>query len=414
MRRSNQAAITALLLVLSGAAGAQSRLELTGFGITPGASDVVNQGMGGVLTIPGGPGEWLYSTPSTWHHIRATQLHVAFEAEQTRIGDLSPYVRVGPQDFQFLIHANRRISYGLGIQPVTRVNMALRDTTGVYTLSTDTLRYAQNRTITGGISAFRLGYSRRMGSNLSIGLALDVLFGSLAVSDTLEFRYRGSSQRDLLTWMIAGRRLEFVGQTVEMSLLASLPPKSRGQLGLQLKVPLSTALSDIQTQAGKPDFTPFRYTDVGIPASITVGYGMDVLPKQRVILEYSRSQLEPVGQNDLVFGQHVEATRAIRAGWSRTPSGEEMFALGRLYYRMGFSHRDYYLSALKNDPLAEFAVSVGIGLRTSRFGHRLDIALQAGRRDSQLSGVQYEHFYRAAIGVTTAELWFVRPKKKWD
>ena len=81
---------------------------------------------------------------------------------------------------------------------------------------------------------------------------------------------------------------------------------------------------------------------------------------------------------------------------------------------MGFYRKVYYLSALKNDPLAEFAFSAGIGFRSRGFGHRVDLAIQVGRRDGLLDDVQFEDFYQLSVGVTTAELWFMRPNKRWD
>lgn len=80
---------------------------------------------------------------------------------------------------------------------------------------------------------------------------------------------------------------------------------------------------------------------------------------------------------------------------------------------MGFYRKVYYLSSLKNDPLAEFAFSAGIGFRSRGFGHRVDFAIQIGRRDG-LFDVQFEDFYQLSVGVTTAELWFMRPNKRWD
>ncbi|UCD38162.1 MAG: hypothetical protein JSW54_01365, partial [Fidelibacterota bacterium] len=126
------------------------------------------------------------------------------------------------------------------------------------------------------------------------------------------------------------------------------------------------------------------------------------------------SQLPKDAKHDLIFGRYLDATRTLRLGWSRVPRGDELFALGRLYYRMGFHKIDYYLSDLKKDPVSELSFAFGIGVRSRSFGHRVDISIQIGRRDSLLPAVQTERFYGLSIGVTTAELWFIRPMKKWD
>ena len=413
MRWEGYVRIAVLVLGLAGPVVAQSGLELVGFGMIQPTPDVVSQGIGGITTVPGGTQEWLYSTPSTWHQIRATQLHVALAAGETRMGDLGTYNRAGPQNFQFLIHANRRTSYGIGIQPVTRVDLAMSDTTCEYALGEDTLRYAQNRSSEGGISAFKLGFSRRIGPAVSLGVSLDVLFGYLAQSDELLFLDKGG-QDDLFDYMIAGRRLEFSGQRLALSLLAAIPPKSKGWLGIKAVLPLTLKLIEVQNYYGLSRSNLVRHRGVGSPASIVVGYGMDIALKHRVMAEAGFSRLLKAAKNDMVFDQHLEATHSLRVGWSRIPSGDEAWFIGRLYYRMGFYRKVYYLSASENDPLAEFAFSAGIGFRSRGFGHRVDFAIQIGRRDGLLTDVQFEDFYQLSVGVTTAELWFMRPNKRWD
>jgi len=403
--------IAVLVLGLVTPVAAQSSLELVGFGMVQPVPGIVSQGIGGITTVPGGTQEWLYSTPSTWHQIRATQLHIALAAGETRLGDLGTYNRAGPQNFQFLIHANRRTSYGIGIQPVTRVDMTVTDTDSVMLFS-ETLRYKTNRSFEGGLSAFSIGFSRRIRPAASLGVSLDILFGSLTQGDTLQF-LPGGSWDDLFWNMIAERRLEFSGQRLALSLLAAVPPKSKGWLGIKAVLPLTLKLIEVQNYYGLSRFNRLRHGDVGSPASIVVGYGMDIALKHRVMAEAGFSRLLKAAKNDIVFGRHLKETRSLRVGWSRIPSGDEAWFIGRLYYHMGFYRKVYYLSVSKNDPLAEFAFSAGIGFRSRGFGHRVDFAIQIGRRDG-LFDVQFEDFYRLSVGVTTTELWFMRPNKRWD
>lgn len=411
MKRKGYVWVAVLVLGLVTPAAAQSSLELVGFGMIQPTPDVVSQGIGGITTVPGGAEEWLYAAPSTWHQIRATQLHVALAAGETRMGDLGTYNRAGPQNFQFLIHANRRTCYGIGIQPVTRVDMTVTDTDSVMLFS-ETLRYETNRSFEGGLSAFSIGFSRRIRPAVSLGVSLDILFGSLTQGDTLLFLDVGN--RDDLFNMVAERRLEFSGQRLALSLLAAIPPKSKGWLGIKAVLPLTLKLIEVQNYYGLSRFNRLRHGGVGSPASIVVGYGMDIARKHRVMAEAGFSRLLKAAKNDMVFGQHLKETRSLRVGWSRIPSGDEALFMGRLYYRMGFYRKVYYLSALKNDPLAEFAFSAGIGFRSRGFGHRVDFAIQIGRRDGLLADRQIEDFYQLSVGVTTAELWFMRPNKRWD
>ncbi len=412
MQRLNCIRVVVLVLGLSGPVVAQSSLELAGFGMVPSTPDVMGRGMGGIVTVPGGAAQWLYAAPSTWHRIRATQLHVSLAANRSRLGDLGVFNRVRPQYFQFLIYVNQRTSYGIGIKPVTRVDMAVTHTDSTI-LFPDTLRYETNRSFEGGLSAFSLGFSRRIGPAFSLGASLDILFGSLAQGDTLRLLDKGNRD-DLFGNIIAERELEFNGQRLVLSMLAAVPPKSKGRLGINAVLPLTLNLVEVQTYYGWLRHDRLRHEDVGLPASIDIGYGLDIIRKYRVMAEAGLTQLLKAAKNDMVFGRHLRAVRSLRVGWSRTPSGDEASLIERLYYRMGLSRNNYYISSLGNDPLTESAISVGIGYRHPKFGHRIDLAIQAGRRDGLLPNVQSEDFFSLSVGVTTAEVWFMRPKKKWD
>ncbi|UCH09456.1 MAG: hypothetical protein JSU61_09490 [Fidelibacterota bacterium] len=401
------------ILVLIASTPAQSSLELVGFGMGLTSPNVQSQGLGGMMTIPAGQGEWLYSSTASWHRIRSTQLHASIEASRSNLGDLGSFARVVPQNFHFLVHVNRRLSYGIGIEPVSRVDMAIHDSSGTfYGLPEDTLHYAQFRSISGGLSAFNIGFSRLIRPSLSIGVAVNILFGSLSQNDTLYFL--DLDRGDIFPALRAARRLEFNGQTINLSVLADIPPGSRGQLGTQLVLPISLGAKEFRTFSGLAVLDPVNHRNIGSPASLTVGYGTQITDLQRIIGEVGWSKLWRDEQRDMLFGRYLEARRSMRLGWSRVPKGDESLVIGRIFYRMGFHRIDYYLSNLKNDPLTEFGFALGLGFRSPAFGHRVDLSIQIGQRESSLADVQAERFYRLSIGVTTAELWFVRPKKRWD
>ncbi|UCH61851.1 MAG: hypothetical protein JSU77_08550 [Fidelibacterota bacterium] len=417
MQRLKYIRIMVLMLGLINPAAAQSSLEMIGFGMAPSTPDVISRGMGGIVTVPGGASEWLYSAPSSWHRIRSTQLHAAMEAAGSRLGDFAPFTRVGPQNFQFLIHVNRRTSYGIGIQPVTRVDMTVTDTDSVM-LRSETLRYETNRSFEGGLSAFSIGFSRLIRPTVSLGVSLDILFGSLTQGDTLRL-LDGGSWDDLFWNMITRRRLKFNGQRLALSILATVPPKSKGRLGINAVFPLTLNLVETQTYYTQTYYgllvlNTLRHDDVGLPASVSVGYGLDTVRKHRLVVEAGFIQLLKAAKNDMIFGRHLEAARSLRLGWSRTPGGDEALLVQRLHYRMGFCRKDYYLPHLKNDPLTEFTIGAGISYQHPRFGHRVDFAFHIGRRDGLLPNVQSEDFISLSVGVTTAELWFMRPNKRWD
>ncbi|MEE9162057.1 MAG: hypothetical protein V3U35_03710 [Candidatus Neomarinimicrobiota bacterium] len=412
MSANSALAAVFMALCLASPARGQSALEWVGFGALPAASDVVSQGMGGITTLPDDAAGWLASMPATWHNIRATQLLVSVEASEFRLGSLGVNNRVGPQNFQFLMHANRRSAFGIALRPVSRVAAVFSDS--IFTPTRDTLRFVQSRSATGGISAFILGYSRRVRPTVALGLTLNVQLGTLTETDTLTFGERGTWDQVLSRRVFAERRLEFQGRTLGLSLAADVPPKSRGNLGVQLTLPLALNLIEVRTYAtDEASMNSVRHNDIGSPLSFAAGYGVRLGERLRVLAEVGLTRLAQGGARNLVFGQYLESTRSARLAWSYSPTGEEPILPARLHYRMGFTYGQYYLSDSQNGPLAEIALSIGIGYRSPRFRHRIDVAFQVGQRDTFLDEVR-EDFYRFSIGVSTAELWFVRPNKKWD
>lgn len=405
--------LTTLVLGLSAQLPAQSGLEFYGFGMQAPTADVVSKGMADITTVPGGRAAYLASAPASWNNIRLTQLHVSGGLTRTQIHPYGQFEQIGAQNFQFLLHVNRRTAYGVGLRPVTRVNMFVEVPETVAFLGPDTLLFVQSQSSVGGMTALDLGYSRRIRPSVSIGAAINILFGTLTQRDTLEFIYRGQRD-DLPPAMTAGQTLEFNGQTITLSLLANRFPRTRGQLGLELLLPLRLNLAAVKWHSGITTRESQRYTKVGLPYRVKIGYGLNVTPRQRLLAEVAILQLPRANEHDLVFDRHLEGTRAIRVAWSRVPGGRGTPNPGRIYYRVGFYRIAYYLSGSNRNPLVELGFTTGIGLRSLRTGTRLDLSLQYGRRGDGLPEVQSENFFSLSIGVTTGERWFSRPTKKWD
>lgn len=404
--------LTTLVLGLSAQLPAQSGLELYGFGMQAPTADVVSKGMADITTVPGGRAGYLASSLASWNNIRLTQLHVSGGLTRTQIRPYGQFEQIGTQNFQFLLHVNRRTAYGVSLRPVTRVDMFVEVPETAAYLGLDTLRFAQSQSSVGGMTALDLGYSRRIRPSVSIGAAINILFGTLTQRDTLVFIDQG--QRDLLEFMTAGQTLEFNGRTITLSMLANRFPRTKGQLGLELLLPLGLNLSAVRRHSGITTPESLRYTRVGLPYRVKIGYGFNVTPRQRLLAEVAILQLPAENEHDLVFNQHLEGTRAIRVAWSRVPGGRGTPDPGRIYYRVGFYRIAYYLSGPNRNPLAEFGITTGMGLRSLRTGTRLDFSLQYGRRGGSLPGARSEIFYSLSIGVTTGERWFSRPTKKWD
>ena len=86
----------------------------------------------------------------------------------------------------------------------------------------------------------------------------------------------------------------------------------------------------------------------------------------------------------------------------------------RVVYRAGVRYNQSAIE-LKSTPLVEYAASVGVGLPVGRnfllqnFS-MVNIGVEFGQRGSVSNGLIKEQFFRATIGFTMNDRWFVKPK----
>ncbi len=400
-----------VVIFLAGGLRAQSFLERYGFGQVQPEADVVGQGMGGITVIPMDFKSSHFSQPASWHRVRQTRLQVGLTHDGIEVDGGASYRRDAFQQLQFLAHLTNRAAFGVVLRPLTRVDISFLETADTTNIGGSELAYDQHRGISGGQSALTVGYSRRMSSRLSLGVALDVVFGTLTQADTLIFTSR---RDDLFEQLVAEQRLEFAGKVLAISLLADRVGGSSGLAGLQLRLPLGLTIVDHISTNLLSTASQKRRRGAGLPLEARLGYGWSPAPNHLLAAELGWSSLtKPDDANDLVFGRHIKKIYDLRLGWSRVPVRRERYKPTRLYYRVGFFYRAYYISRSNNETLGEIGVTGGLGYRSLPPGNRVDLALQVGRRAAP-AGIGEERFLSLSLGVTTGELWFLRSKKKWD
>lgn len=398
---------------------AQSPLQLYGLGAPQSADEVTSDGAGDIRSLPLTDGDAYPFSVASWHHLSSTQLRVTLASQMSMVPAEDPRYSSGLRRLMFLVHLDNRSAIGFGFSPLTQTNITLVDDSPQYILGSDTLFYRQVRRVVGGVSSLQVGYSRQLGRSVSIGIALDVLFGTLFQYDTLQFNETGARD-DLLSWLLpadrflgAERIINFLGRNLELNLTADALPLGRSQLGVRINMPLSLRARIRTRFINTPPFTELRNNDMQLPLSLNVGYAMNIGERQRVMAEWGLQLWAESEANDLVYGRHFEQINSWAASWTFKPAAITSAKPGRMFYRMGFNRKSYYLSDLKNSPLGEVSVSVGMGVRSLRTAYKLDIALQYGQRDG-LFEMGIETFGRLSIGVTTGEIWFARPKKNWN
>ena len=399
---------------------AQSPLNLYGLGALQSAEDVASDGAGNIRSLPLTEGDAYPASVASWHHLRSTQIRTTLATQMSMTpADGDPRYKTGLRRIIFMVHLDNRSALGFALSPLTQTDLSLNDTTGSFILGTDTLLYHQIRSISGGLSSLQVGYSRKLGRSISVGVALDILFGALYQNDTLQFSSIGS-RVDILGWIPPGaqylgaeRTVNFLGRSLELNLTTGAFPVSRSQLGIRVNLPLSLRTKVITRFINAAPFTEVNTIKMQLPVSLNIGYAIKLGQRQRLLAEWNLQQWQDFDGNDLIFGRQFEKVQGWAASWTSKPAALASASPGRMFYRVGFHNKSYYLSDRENESLGEVAFSVGFGIRSLRTNHKLDFALQIGQRDA-LDDLDSENFGRLSIGVTMGEMWFARPKKNWN
>ena len=403
----------AAICLLLGLAYGQTGLELYGFGMPQPEGDAISSGAGGITVLGTDATRHSFASPASWYQARGTQLSAVFGTQTTILGDTKRLRRTGLYEVQFLAHLNTKSAWGMHIKPATRMNTFSSSIDSVEYSPGDVLRYVATGQAVGGITKFAAGYSRKLSDKLSFGISAKFLFGTITRSDTIVFTNLESRPDDVASRLAARRRTEFSGKSITLNILYKGLPNVKGQFGLSVEVPFGLNLYQQQINPLLPELPVVHTRNVGYPSTVKLGYAHPLKPDQRLLVEFSWSNLPGDNKNHILFNRYIDRQWTIRGGWSRFRREREESIISRFDYRVGYYYTKYYLSALNSGDLGERGLSLGLGYIFNRSGQRLDIAFVVGDR-SELPQLEAEKFYRITLGLSTAEVWFARPKKKWD
>lgn len=83
----------------------------------------------------------------------------------------------------------------------------------------------------------------------------------------------------------------------------------------------------------------------------------------------------------------------------------------KVHYRVGARYNKTYLQ-LRNNQLAEYAVSFGFGLPLKRSKTAINLGFELGQRGTTQDNLIKEKFGRVVLSLSVYELWFI--KRRFD
>jgi hypothetical protein len=152
---------------------------------------------------------------------------------------------------------------------------------------------------------------------------------------------------------------------------------------------------------------------INIPMSFGFGIGIKKGYKWLIAADVSIQNWSDYSS----FGQSQQLQNSLRTslGAQWVPSSKiSAKYYERMHYRIGARYMQTALE-LKNTPLSEYAVSLGIGFPVGRSYilqnfSMVNIGVEAGRRGTTTNGLIRENFLKATIGFTINDRWFQKSK----
>jgi hypothetical protein len=268
----------------------------------------------------------------------------------------------------------------------------------------------------GGLSRFYFGNGFRPIKNLSIGVNINYLFGSIETNREVMF-----SDPSFLNAK-ANEETIINGLHYDFGLLYTQPIKDwRLNLGITYNNASSlSAERNLFTQTFRvvnfnqvlEDTIQFLQLEEGelvLPTSLGYGFSL-VNDKWTIAAEYKTknwSEFELFGVND-----NLQNSSKLSVGAEFIP---EIKAINKYHkivrYRLGFYNAQTYLN-LNNQSIDQYALTFGLGLPLRRSGALLNLSAQVGRRGTTDYNLIQDSFVNFKIGFVLSDIWFI--KRKFD
>ncbi|MDD5764906.1 MAG: hypothetical protein PHW79_01455 [Candidatus Marinimicrobia bacterium] len=392
-----------IMLVFSASLFAQnSNYSAYGFGIESPSATVRNLGMAGtgaamvdsisVNTI--NPALWTnFFTTSLQGQIYSSNLAVQ---QNSSVNSLTRF-----QGFAFKMPIGKRMGFALGMSPRTRSigQVSFTDSTEYAGTMVD---YQSVVKSVGGISSFYIGSGYRINQNLSLGMKLDLLFGSYLVKTDTDFGVDDE-------WdSFFKKETSISGSQLGVGFLWNFP-----KIGLNIAGVYEHPLGFEYTQNFNyyyGDDSTGTTQSLKYPSSLRLAINQKVLKNTSLNFDIQMGKVSSTIFQKFCLFDSIDAKDPIYIGLGIEKQSEP-YEMKNIWKMMAFRGGIFYRteSIYRLDPVQETGVSLGVGFPFNRNQNRLDFTVVYSHRDGFLNQeIGIEKVLDFHIGITTGEMWFQR------
>lgn len=392
------------LLLLSGSARASSLFALQGVGVPIQSQNTRSISLGGV---DGPLADSLYlsvTNPAGWYNTGRTRFtmnsRLTFTAAKSNSGATASSDDFGFPSFGFALPIYRGLGIGVNFRTKTDYEFYTKRTTNYTPVPEDTSSYKITEVLqgTGGLSTASSNFGIKVNRALSVGLALDYVFGKLdreltTLSDDLTLSTGGYTQHRV----VSGLAVRFGALAHRGDLTLS------GSFGLPAKLKVDQA---IQVVGG--DSLTIPSATLELPFSIGVGGAY----KSGRYLAVGEGRFDLWGSTSQDIG-----TAAYTNAWQIGVGLERQRLVAPLLpwyekvtYRVGVHAKRLNVEA-NNNPIDGFGIAAGVGMPMKTHMGMLDLGVTLDWLGNPAKNGVRERTFGVRLGIISTEGWFVRRKR---
>lgn len=336
-------------------------------------------------------------------HGRLTNLSTTTQSQS------SDYASLGSLLFGFPVTGKLKASFGL--MPFSATGYKMTDN------QIDTVfgNYSNIYEGSGGINQFYAGASYKINRNLSIGINLAYLFGSMNHVTAVEFpetAYKFNSKTNTSTKVhdIAINYGIMYHKFLESGYKYTIGASVFNETGINATIN-EISYTYIKNSIGVETFRDelslkenVKET-INLPTSVSAGFsfgkgnnwliGSDFTFRQWEKFKFSASPQALVNNMQLGLGGFYNPSTSTVSSY-----------FNRVTYRGGIRYSNGYLE-LRNQRIDEFGISFGIGLPLPRTSSTINFAVELGSRGTEKENLINENYVKFTLGLSIFERWFV-------
>lgn len=299
---------------------------------------------------------------------------------------------------------------GIGVMPVTYVGYDY----GISTTDTETtINYSY--TGDGGISKVFFGNAFEISKQLSLGVNVNYMFGSLNYyrsnnfpnhRDYISFYSEENIKISSLQYTLGVQYIQPINDNSRLVFGAIFEPKT----SLNAKLDLNTyrTIPSANTATLIVDNIQDKSIEMEFPQSYGLGVNYELNNKLLLGADYYFQQFGDVkfyGTDSL-----INRTR-VAIGAEYTPNYIAQSYLKRIHYRLGANVSNNY-QKVYGDDIIDFGITFGLGLPLGYSKTSFNVAFEYGKRGTTNDNLVQEDYLKVILNLSLNDVWFLKRKFK--